>query len=90
MSLEEIERRNAIYREKQDILEKYDRMLWRIRDSHKVEINNLIAKFKGLLKDLVKLKMEELRHQFTDESRHLMHQFYEMKSVIYRKDKKLK
>jgi hypothetical protein len=65
-------------------------MLWRIRDSHRVEINNLIAKFKGLLKDLVKLKIEEVRNQFSDESRNLMQQFYDMKTTIYKKDKKLK
>jgi hypothetical protein len=36
-------------------------MLNKIRDSHKVEIGNLMSKFKGVLKDLVKIKIEEVR-----------------------------
>lgn len=36
-------------------------MLFKIRESHKVEISNLMAKFKGVLKDPVKIKIEKVR-----------------------------
>ncbi len=65
-------------------------MLNKIRDSHKVEIGNLMSKFKGVLKDLVKIKIEEVRQQFSEESANLMQQFFNMKQTIYLKEKKLK
>ena len=39
-------------------------MLNIIRESHRVEIKNLMAKFKGVLKDIIALKLEEVKEKF--------------------------
>jgi len=73
----------------QVMLEKYERNMEKIKDAHRIEVQNLTTTFHNKAKDMINNKIEEMRVKFEDEVRNLMSELTRVKIALKEKENQI-
>ncbi|KAL4450350.1 hypothetical protein ABPG74_009056 [Tetrahymena malaccensis] len=69
-------------RDKDDLQERYERVTKIVRSSHVQEVQNLVSKFKGVLRETIEKKLEEQKLKYELEHKEMRDNHFQMKSQI--------
>ncbi|EAR98618.1 hypothetical protein TTHERM_00463660 (macronuclear) [Tetrahymena thermophila SB210] len=69
-------------RDKDDLQERYERVTRIVRSSHVQEVQNLVSKFKGVLRETIEKKLEEQKLKYELEHKEMRDNHFQMKSQI--------
>ena len=71
------------------MLEKYERNLEKVKESHRIELQNLTITFHNKAKDMISSKIEEMRAKFEEEIRNIMSDSTRTKIILKEKENQI-